>query len=224
MKREVERDKSLPSFEMDIAELDVLLRRLVALFDEPEKVHCNIDFKLKNESLEFESVEEIQNYKDLKGGMSNFSIWLSQGGKRISIRTSMLLSSSVTVSTKADNEAWCAGAIETVHSFVLSHRTWYHWFVKWPFGILLMAMAFAPSIIGKITHDDLFKNKTLFSAWLFLIFFLAVLYFTKGRFLPMVILRISNEESFIRRRAPELSLLIALLTALITVIGWFIGH
>ncbi len=224
MKREVERDKNLPSFEMDLAELEVLLERLVVLFDEPENVHCSIDFKLKNETLEFESVEEIKNYKGLKGRVTKFRVWLSQGSKRISLSTNMLLSSLVTVSTKADHEAWCAGAIETVHAFVLAHRTWYHWFVKWPFGILLLAMIFVPSVIEKIGYEDLFKNKALSAAWLFLALFLSVLYFTKGKFLPVVTLRISNEESFIRRKAPELSLLIALLTALLTVVGWFVGR
>ena len=223
MKREVERDKNLPSFEMDVVEFGVLIDRLIALFDEPENVHSSIDFKLKNESLEFESVEEIQNYKELKGKVTNIRVWLSQGGKRISISTNMFMSSLVTVSTKADTEAWCAGAIETVHSFVLTHRTWYHWFIKWPFGTLLLLMVWAPTIVDKVGSEDILKNDTLSSAWMFLTILLGVLFLSRGRLLPVVTLRITNEEGFIRRRAPELSLAIALLTAALTVAGWFFG-
>lgn len=223
MKREVERDKNLPSFEIDVAELEVLLGRLIDLFDDPDKVRCSIDIKLKDEALSFKSVDEIKGYDALKGKVTNFSIWLSQNEKRISIRTNMFISTLVTVSTKADSEAWCAGAIETVHSFITSHRTWYYWFVKWPFGLLLMAMAFVPSVAEKLGHKDLFANTTMSSAWLFVTLFLAILYFTKGKFLPVATLRISNEDGFLRRRAPELSLIIALLTALLTVVGWFVG-
>lgn len=223
MKREVEREKSLPSFEIDVVELEVLISRLTSLFDDPDDVYCSIDIRLKNEALEFSSVDEIKGYKSLKGKVTNFSVWLSKGGMSITIRTNMFISSLVTVSAKADNEAWCAGAIETVDSFIASHRTWYHWFIKWPFGYFLIAIAFAPLAIEKLGFNELFSNAILSSAWLFLIMFLAVLYLTKGKFLPAAILRISNEEGYLRRKAPELSLIVALLTALLTVIGWFVG-
>ncbi|WP_029934686.1 hypothetical protein [Thiomicrospira pelophila] len=223
MKREVEREKNLPAFELDIVELGVLVDRLVALFDNPDSVRCSIDFKLKNEFLEFDSVEEIKNYKELKGKVNGFVVRISRGDKVVSIRTYSFIRSLVTVSAKADNEAWCAGAIETVYSFISSHRTWYYWFVKWPLGTMLLAMVLVPTVLATLGYEDVLKNEALSTAWLLLVLFLWLIFISSGRLLPVATLRITNEDGFIRRRAPELSLAIALLTTVLTVAGWFLG-
>lgn len=74
MKREVERKQQLPAYSLTVAQLEVLIERLRALFSEPEEIRCSIDIKLKSEKLTFDSVEELKGYSLLKGRVTEFSI------------------------------------------------------------------------------------------------------------------------------------------------------
>lgn len=92
MKREVERERKLPPFRIGVAELEVLFDRLHSLFPGPSKVQCSVELTLKSEKLEFDTVAEIKQYPALKGKVKKFSLWLSQGDKRIFLRSSRLFS------------------------------------------------------------------------------------------------------------------------------------
>jgi hypothetical protein len=223
MKREVEREQKLPSFKIGIAELEVLFDRLVALFPEPENVHCSIDLNLKSEKLEFDNVAELKQYGSLNGEVTKFSLWLSQGGKRIWLRSSGVFGGRSAISAKAENEAWCAGAIETASSFLQSHRLWYHWFISSPLGWVLSAFAYIPIISGAFLPKGMFIEKPIIYAWVGITATLAILYVARSRLLPASILVFSKEEGFFQRNAAQLSLLIAIISAVLTVIGWYVG-
>lgn len=110
MKREVNREKRLPAFSIGIDELEILWGRLTALFDGSETIYCSIKISLPSEEIEFNTIEELRRYPQLKGKLTKFSLWLSQFNTRhISIRSSSFLNSQAEVSVSADNEAWCAG-------------------------------------------------------------------------------------------------------------------
>ena len=66
-------------------------------------------------------------------------------------------------------------------------------------------------------------DKGIVAGWVGTILALLLLWVGKGRLLPASILRITEEEGFLRRRAPELTLLIALASAIFTIVGWFVG-
>lgn len=224
MKREVEREQKLPAFEIGIAELEVLHDRLLALFPQPEEVHCSIDITLKSEKLEFESVAELKKYESLKGAITKFSLWLSCGGKRISLRSSSLFGGRGGVSAKADNEAWCAGAIETATSFLQSHRLWYDWFISSPLGWVLSAFAYIPSLSLALLPKGTVIEKPVVYAWVAITATLAILYVARSRLLPTAVLVFSKEDGFIQRNAAQLSLLIAAISAVLTVVGWYVGN
>jgi hypothetical protein len=38
-----------------------------------------------------------------------------------------------------ETEDWCVAAIETVDSFLVPHRRWYHWFFRWRLGVFFFA-------------------------------------------------------------------------------------
>ena len=134
MKREVERKKKLPAFSLGMGELEVLYGRLLELFDTPGKVYISISIKLPSENLQFKNIEELKQYAQLRGRITKFSLYLSQGDRTVSIRSSFSIGNPPEVSATAETERWCAGAIETVYSFVKSNRLWYHWFVSAPIG------------------------------------------------------------------------------------------
>jgi hypothetical protein len=221
MKREVERKKKLPAFSFGIGELEILWGRLLALFDSSETVHCNIEIKLPSENLKFESIEELKRYTQLRGRITKFSLWLSQGGRRVLITSSYSFGFPPEVSATAETERWCAGAIETVFSFVQSNRLWYHWFVSVPFGVIFYLFLFIPFTALMFLPKGQSLDKTLLTGWIGIVITLGILYFAKTILLPSSVLRVTQEEGFIRRYAAELSLIIAIITAILTVIGWF---
>jgi hypothetical protein len=227
MKREVERKLKLPAFSISVSQLGLLMTRLLALFEGEEKVHVSIDATLKNEKLSFESIGELTSYPHLRGRITDFSIWLSQygaAGRRVSILSGSLpFDSRSTVSAKAETEAWCAGAIETVHSFLMPHRLWYHWFVVAPIGWILFFLGNVPTVALQFAAKGTVIEKPVVFAWLAIVLTLFVLWIGMGRLLPSSILRVTEEDGFIRRHASELSLLIALASAVLTIVGWFIG-
>lgn len=127
------------------------------------------------------------------------------------------------LSAKADNEAWCAGAIETAFSFLHSQRPWYHWFISSPLGWILSAFAYIPSISLPFLPKGAIIDKPFVYAWVAITATLAVLYVARSQLLPTSVLVLSEDEGFLRRNAAELSLLIALVSAVLTIIGWYVG-
>lgn len=225
MKREVERKQTLPAFSVTVRQLGVLISRLLALFEEQDKVSITIRVVLKNEKLSFDSIEELAAYQGLSGRITDFSVWVSHysSGHRIWISSRSMFDSRSAVSAEAESEAWCAGAIETVHSFVQTHRLWYHWFVIAPIGWLLFVLGNAPIVAFQFMPKGAVIDKAIVSAWLAIVVTLFVLWIGKGRLLPASILRVTEDEGFIRRHTSELSLLIALASAILTIAGWFVG-
>ena len=64
-------------------------------------------------------------------------------------------------------------------------------------------------------------DKPVFAAWLSITITLGILYLVRGKLLPSSTLVVTQEEGFIRRHVGELSLLVAILSAILTVVGWF---
>lgn len=223
MKREVQREAKLPAFSVTVGELELLWHRLVALFDSPDGIYATIGINLPSEQLEFRSVEEMKAYPELRGSLTKFSIRLSKGERRIAIRAGGILMSRAEATATAESEVWCAGALECVTTFSSAHAVWYNWFLSAPIGWILVVVANAPMLASLAYPKGAQMDKPLVYAWFGVTCTLAFLYVAKGWLLPAAVIRVSEAESLLRRRAPELSLLIALISAALTVIGWFIG-
>ena len=224
MKREVTREKRLPAFLINIDELEILWERLHKLFDSSETIYSSIDITLPSETLAFKNVEELKEYSKIKGRITKFSFYMSQlGGRRIRVDSNSIFDTLAKVSTKAETEAWCAGAIETVYTFIKSHQLWYNWFLAAPIGWILFIFANIPSITMIIMPKDTSIDKSIYIAWVTIILVLAILYFLKGKLLPSTVLIITEEEGFIKKNAAELSLSIAVISVILTIVGWFIN-
>ena len=224
MKREVSRDKYLPAFSLDLDDLELLLSRLLSLFSEDGSMYSSIQLQLKRETLEFKNVQEIREYNGLRGRITNFRFYLSQGDKRISVRSGLILDSRPSVQTSSCNEAWCAGAVETVTSFIQPRREWYFWLYSWPitpilivFGIILLLVKV---LLPKAVH---LQAMTYYSLLISLNVALLFLFFLKSSLLPSASIIITQEDSFLRRHIRELGLLVAIAAVVLTVIGMVNG-
>lgn len=227
MKRRVEREKKISAFSVEIRELEALWKRMVVLFDDPENVESSIDIILPSEKLQFRNVDELKEYSDLRGRVAKFSLWISQKDKSISIRSSQFFYSSPTITASSATEAWCAGAIETVCSFLKSYKTWYHWLVSAPLGLFLFVTIMIPNIIlilrwNPSTHEGTL-NKSESIGWLSAVFVMTIFYTFRGKIFPPAVLSITKEENFIRRYSAELGVIMFIITALLSVVGWYIG-
>ncbi|WP_126286081.1 hypothetical protein [Burkholderia stagnalis] len=223
MQREVARSKKLPAFSIGIGGLEVLFNRLSALFDKDKKIYGSINITLKSEVLTFDNVDELKQYSGSLGRVTNFSIRLSQDGRRVSIRSASIGSSRAEVITYAESEAWCAGAIETVYAYMSSNRLWYDWFLSAPLGWLLIIMVNIPTVAQLVFPKGQLISKTVVAGWVAMTAVMTVLFFSKGKLLPASILVFNGTDNFIRRYAAELSLLVAIISVVLTVVGWFVA-
>ena len=223
MKREVEREKELPAFVLNVGELQLLWARMLDLFEDKEGVYSTLDISLPREQLEFKNAEEFAAYDQLPSRVTTFSLRLSHEGKRVVLRSGRLLASRAHVSASSPTEAWCAGAIDTVNSFVQTRKVWYSWFTSAPIGWLLFILGNAPVVSSMLLPKETQISKLVAFGWIGVFLALLSLYFGREKLLPAASIRIDEKQGFIRAHVAELSLAIAALSAILTVAGWFVS-
>jgi len=221
MKREVTRESTLPPFSLDVASLELLYEKLVGLFDSEERLHTTITLNLPDETLTFDSVEELKSMH-IPRNARRFSVSLSQWeiGRSIRISSGMFFNFRPSVSATSSSEAWCAGAIETVLASAKLNRRWYHWLHSLPLGVIVLLAFNVPNILAIFGIKDFFRNYTEFAlAWLVSVIALTAIWALRPRLFPGATIITNNNESFVRRYAGELSLLLTAISAVLALIG-----
>lgn len=219
MKREVERERELPAFALSVGELEVLWMRLAALFDDPTDINAYIHIRIPSEQLEFDSIEELRQYKRLPIRVTEFTVRLFKNGRSVIIYSGRFLNTKSKVSATSETEAWCAGAIDTVFSFVQSHKLWYNWFVSAPIGWILIFLIYIPWAVLLFMPKGSQIDSVIVFGWLGAVSALLLLYFGRERLLPSAVLKISESDGFVRKHVAELSLVIAIVSVILTIIG-----
>ncbi len=231
MKKEIDRQRKLPGFSIGVGDLELLWNRMLALFDNEERIFQSLKIELRSETLGFNSVEELKRYGELKGQVSSFSIWLSGKDMRVSIHTARfwlglggLSYKKAIVNATSSSGAWVAGALDTVYSFLASHKVWYRWVVAAPLGWILIILLNIPAAMELSGWGAFgFRSGAFIIGWFSTLIALGFLFVFRGKLFPAATLRITEEEGFIRKHIPELSLIIALLSAVLTALGLLLG-
>jgi len=218
MKKEISRKRNLPAFKTDLAGLEFLVDKLLSLFPE-RKCRPSITINVRNEEFKFDTLEEIGKTRELPDRVTSFSLWLSEGSKRFSFYPGGFLGSASSITAVADNEAWCAGAIETALQFFRQNRAWYSWFRGWPIGALTLVAFNIPSIMMATGLSSMFVTPKILITWVVSLLVVFALYLGRGRLLPSAVLEIRRTESVIKRHVSELTFLVSLLALLLTIIG-----
>lgn len=223
MQKEIMRKRKLPAFKTDLGGLEYLLDKLASLFPDA-KCSSSITITLKNQDIQFESVDEIRQTRELPDRVTSFHVWVSHGKQRVSFHPGPggFAGPAAFIIAEGDNEAWCAGAIETASQYFQQNRAWYSWFRGWPLGVLGLLVAYALPFLMVIGGLSLVLTPKIVISWLVALLVLGALYFGRGFLLPSAMLEIRLTESMIERHASELTLLISVLALLLTIIGWFI--
>lgn len=226
MQRKISRKRLLPAFRVDMSELGLLWTRLIGLFDKPEEVRSTMTVELPGETLDFDSFEELRDYPGLPATLSKFSLGIAAVGygdghnqRRIMLESNPLLESLPEIYASGESEAWCAGAIETVLSFVQPHKLWYSPVVSAPAGRILYALLmFVMGASIFFPKDYKIPLVFLYGLGAFALT-LAMLYFGRRRLFPVCEISVRQKTGFVRNHIGELSLLVALISAVFTGIG-----
>ena len=226
MKREVTRERRLPAFRIDVGQLEALVERLSALFTDT-RVHQSVTISFGKEEFDFNTPDEIRKCADLPSRVTSFRLWLSEGPggpRRVSVQQTGLVLSSASVRAVGETESWCAGAVETVYTFLRAHRQWYWWVRGWPIGALTLLSLNLDTISRLLGVKSLMSSPLLIGAWLATALAFAALWFLRDRIFPSVVLEVRPHETTLRRYMPELTLFVAILSLVLTIIGWFLGR
>lgn len=226
MKREVSLSKQLPSFKCDLAALGSFVSKTTALFKDEASV--SIVVNLRKQKLTFSSVEELKNYVDLPERLTNFELWFrgKSPGPTIWIQSSGLLFYRPEAHVSSNDEVWCVGAMDVIAQSLAAQKTWYSWFAGWVLTISALAAPFFFGLIGGLvkfaTGNPLLATPLIAVSWTALYAVLLVLFLFRSLLLPSAVLEIRTTENLVHRYAPELTVLLAVITVLLTIIGWFV--
>ncbi len=220
MKREVTREKILPAIRIDVAELGLLWEKLLDLFQDTSKVHIYLTVKLPKETLNFYDFEEFKTFHGLPANVTKFSLWFSNGNSHISIGTrGIILRSRIQVSVGGETEAWCAGAVETVAVFFSQHKAPYHMFTVLPYGRTYFLLGVLVLVTAKIIKMPAIAMAGVLS----LLLTFALLDIFQEKLFPLTVITVRKDETFIQRHIAELTLFVAVVAAILTVVGWFVA-
>jgi hypothetical protein len=220
MKREVEREVRLPAFSLERGELELLWNRITQLFTGEGSVRKSIALSLPGERLEFESMEELRQYAELRGRATNFSIFASRGGFSVSLRTGGLFTNVPVLKVQGDSDIWCASAIEAVMTVILRNRVWYWWLLRLPITLMLFLVALAPSTAEWLLSKKVELSPSATLAWFSVIATLGFISFTHERLLPTASLVFTNDLGFVRRYGAELGLVLGVVSFIASIFMW----
>ena len=222
MERRIVRNKTLPSFSIDIAELELLISKITSEFNADDELHTSITIKLSNVELRFSSVAELRVSTELPDKINDLKLYMASRGKTVLLLPSLAgtmfasFAGPYVVSAESDSEAWCAGMVDVISTTAHKNKALYSMINKIPFLPILFVAIFMLFMIPDDSFQKIDKNTLAIPLSLFLL-----LYQIKLKlFLPFT-LKIKSSESIIRRFAPELALIFALVGCIAGVAALF---
>ena len=221
MKTSFVRKKKLSSVKLDNTELGILLRKVKDIHHDSEDVNYSITFKSGNDSLSFESPEDLEvNFTKIPVRFDEINISAFTNGNHINIDVGNAWPATSTVRASGAQESWCAGAVEEIASFFRSKRSWYSFFNTLPTGFFLTGYALMPVILENIVGlDKWYTNTSSALAYILSVILLGILFISRSYLLPRIKIEGGNKQPFVRKYGAELSLFIAIITLIVTAIG-----
>lgn len=224
MKREVEREVRLSAFELERGDMELLWQRMLALFDSAFPIRSKISISLASERLTFDTMQELIDYKALRGQVTKFTFEIRQGQRMVSLSSGGLFTIAPTLKVEGESDVWCAGAIEAVLHILRQRRVWYFWLKHFPFTLVFFGLTLSPWLkIGPFQHFPSVSLGMLL-AWLAMTIVFGYFSFYKAQLLPAASIIFTRELGFVRRYAGELGLILGLLSLIVAVYMWVIPY
>ena len=216
MKRTTSRRQTLPAFRLTVGEAEVLERELRTLFQ--REVNSHFSITMGSDECRFATVDEIRGAANtLPAVVHDFAFWVSGG---IEDHRYVLFSSSgrPSVSVQASDYGWCAAVVATCQRATQRSKRWYSALRAWHFFILAMTAGLLPGVPLSFVKGKVVVGPMGALAWLLL----WVIFFAFNRVFPPASLVIREEESWVKRHTPELTLLLSLAALVVAVLTFLL--
>lgn len=223
MRRSVDRTRNLVAFSIDVGELGVLVSKLVGLFEKP--CDCNVQIHIdlsKSERLTFQAIDEIAEYKELTGTVSKFEVKIYQGGRYISISSNSIFKGVGKVTASAEDEPWCAAAVEAVHTFAILHKQWYSPIVTAPIGRIMFLVANVPTALLILPSYGYRALPWISNAMYALAALLLVVFIWGNSIFPAGLLRITEKDTFLKKNHVVITVICVFITAIGALGSWLL--
>lgn len=224
MKREVEREIRVTAFSLERGDLELIWKRLMALFDPTQSIRKKIAIQIPSEKLTFESIEELLDYSSLRGIVTKFSIEMRQGQREVTLSSGSMFSNTPTLKVEGESDIWCAGALEAVNQVVSQRRVWYYWMMNIPYTLIFILMLILPWLkIGPFSNFPNIAPPLMFS-WIIAMVFFGYFSQYRNQVLPAASIVFSKDLGFFRRYAGELGLFLGVLAILMSLYMWMVPY
>ena len=220
MKREVEREARLPAFALPFGELELLWKRMSDVFTGEEKVRKSISFSIPRESLEFDSIDELRAYSELRGQVTNFSISMARGNESIVVKSGGFFSTVPVLKVRGHTDLWCASAVEAVTGVIDRNRTWYWWLMRLPFTLFFFFASILPIAVNWLLSREVKYSLPVTVAWFSAVATLGFISLSHEKLLPQATIVISNELGFVRRYGAKIGLALGIISFIASVLMW----
>lgn len=223
MKREFSRERNLPAFRIDHDQLELLWTRLFESLGEGGDVftYSVLTVHSKHEKLTFNSIAEFVD-ADLNQTVDNFSLSLRREDKYIYMRSGNRFSYFSSINATGPSVAWCAGVVETAVLIAQSNKRWYSGMMSLPLGILIVILFNLPFAVNvasmKWPAVASLSNRPALIAWGAALASLFFIWLFRSKLMPSALITHDHDETLVRKYAPEIAIVLALISAVLSVV------
>jgi len=221
MKRSVRRDESLPAFKCDVPALGTAIASLLEQFSDGDP-RLSIQVSLGHEELSFVSTDEILAVaSSLPSTVYDVTILVfdSSNGRQRYASLTARYDDSLSISAKAESEAWCAGVTEVIRAFAVRHRRWYGALRSWVVWAAAIMMTIGPLFVPSVAKRPVSSLGWADVPWFVTLGALWALSFGYRRVFRPFTLVVRHDESWMRKYATEITVIAALISAAAAVIA-----
>jgi hypothetical protein len=221
MKRTINLSVKLPAFNLKLDELEALTQIIENLFDKDSRIHKWIKVRLKNEDLDFDSVNELRGSPYLKENITEFKIHYVADDSSISITTNHILDQAPSFSASSTKVGWCQQAEESICPFINRHKSLRSFIVNLPFIRTIFGLLILGVIIATNLPSGYELPQYLIFSFFGLIASLSFFMVVKDKLFPGAKIIIDEDEPIYRRYAVELGLFFAFISMILSGIALF---
>jgi len=216
MKRTTSRRQMLPAFRLTVGQAEILERELRSLFQGEVGSHFSIT--LDADEYRFDTADEIRGAAaTLPAVVHDFSLWVS-AWPADDRYVSLSASGRPSVSVQASDYGWCAAVVATCEKATRQYKRWYSSLRAWHFWVLATAAGLLPGALATFFKAKVVVGLMGTLAWLLLAALLWVIFFAFNRVFPPASLVIREQESWVKRHTPELTLVLSLAALVVAVL------
>lgn len=215
MERKITRERSLPSFSIDVAQLESLLNKIIAQFSSCDWLKTSIIINLPTEELTFDNIDELKASVDLPNEITDFKLNIISNLDSISIYSNY--SGKYKVTATSSDEVWCVGIVEMVLSTAMLNKRFYSMINKIdPF----IAMNFVVVGIVIISLFDLIPSGYTVNLYAIIGLFLTIslMAYIKHKYLPSFVLRLNKPDNIFKQYSAEIMTISTAIIALCTIV------